>query len=254
MYYGSAVQIDVADYLEDFSKVAVQAGFSRKVLAEVDGHEIPAFVRRAEGVPRVYVSSGMHGDEPAGPLALYEFLKEGLFGGEVEWMLCPLMNPTGISAGSRENKQGLDLNRDYLRRSSAEVAGHVRWLEKQPVPDVFLSLHEDWESTGFYLYEIQKCEFSSVAHSILEAAANEIGPEPSSLIDDHAVREPGWIFHKPEADFPEDWPEAIYMANMGTQVSYTFETPSSLELERRINCHKLALNKAVEEFMNKREA
>ena len=254
MYYASAVQIDVADYLSEFSVLAEQFGFSRQVLAEVDGHEIPAFVRQAEGAARVYVSSGMHGDEPAGPLALCELLKEGLFTVEVEWMLCPLMNPTGVAMGSRENKQGVDLNRDYLRRSSAEVAGHVRWLEKQPVPDVFLSLHEDWESTGFYLYEIQKCEFSSVADAILKAAANEIGPEPSSLIDDHAVREPGWIFHKPEADFPEDWPEAIYMANMGTQVSYTFETPSSLELNKRINCHKLALNKAVEEFLNTREA
>ena len=254
MYYGSAVQIDVADYLSEFSALAEQFGFSRQVLAEVDGHEIPAFVRQAEGAARVYVSSGMHGDEPAGPLALCELLKEGLFTVAVEWMLCPLMNPTGVAMGSRENKQGVDLNRDYLRRSSAEVAGHVRWLEKQPVPDVFLSLHEDWESTGFYLYEIQKCEFSSVADAILKAAANEIGPEPSSLIDDHAVREPGWIFHKPEADFPEDWPEAIYMANMGTQVSYTFETPSSLELNKRINCHKLALNKAVEEFLNTREA
>ena len=248
------MQIDVADYLSEFSALAEQFGFSRQVLAEVDGHEIPAFVRQAEGAARVYVSSGMHGDEPAGPLALCELLKEGLFTVEVEWMLCPLMNPTGVAMGSRENKQGVDLNRDYLRRSSAEVAGHVRWLEKQPVPDVFLSLHEDWESTGFYLYEIQKCEFSSVADAILKAAANEIGPEPSSLIDDHAVREPGWIFHKPEADFPEDWPEAIYMANMGTQVSYTFETPSSLELNKRINCHKLALNKAVEEFLNTREA
>lgn len=251
MYYGSAVQIDVEEYLKGFASVARESGFSREVLAEVDGHEIPAFVRRFEGAPRVYVSSGMHGDEPAGPLALKELLEDGLFETEIEWMLCPLMNPTGVSMASRENKQGLDLNRDYLRRSSAEVAGHVRWLEKQPVPDVFLSLHEDWESTGFYLYEIQKCEFSSVADAILKAAADEIAPEPSELIDDHAVREPGWIFHEPEADFPEDWPEAIYMANMGTQVSYTFETPSSLELEKRINCHKLALNKAVEEFLAK---
>ncbi len=251
MYYAAAVQINVADYLEEFSRIASQAGFSREILAEVDGHEIPAFVRRAEDAPVVYVSSGMHGDEPSGPLALLELLKEDLFGSELEWMLCPLMNPTGVSVASRENNQGLDLNRDYLRRSSAEVAGHVRWLEKQPVPDVFLSLHEDWESTGFYLYEIQKCEFASVAHAILKAAADEIAPEPSELIDDHAVREPGWIFHKPEADFPEDWPEAIYMANMGTQVSYTFETPSSLDLNKRINCHKLALNKAVEEFLAK---
>lgn len=249
MYYGAAVEIDVPEYLARFSRLAQECGFQRRVIAGVEGHEIPAFTRSSAGAPRVYISSGMHGDEPAGPIALMDLIEGRSFGNGVEWMLCPMMNPTGVSMGRRENHQGVDLNRDYLRRVSAEVAGHVAWLETQPVPDVFLSLHEDWESTGFYLYEIQKSACNSVAQAILQAAADAIGPEPSHLIDDHEVREPGWIFHEPRADFPEDWPEAIWMADRGTQVSYTLETPSSLELSRRVACHKLALSKAVEEFL-----
>ena len=248
-YYDTAVAFDVNEYMDSFCRLADENGFAREVVARVADYEIPVYTKIKSGAPRIYLSSGVHGDEPSGPLALMELLGEGLLSNEVSWMLCPLLNPSGMEAGTRENSSGVDLNRDYLRRASAEVRGHVDWLERQPVPDVFLSLHEDWESTGFYLYEIQKSVCASVAHAILEAASLEIGPEPSPLIDDHNVREPGWIFHEPRADIPADWPEAIYMADRGTQVSYTMETPSSLELSRRVACHKLAVCKAVEEFL-----
>ena len=110
-------------------------------------------------------------------------------------------------------------------------------------------MHEDWESTGFYLYEIQKRGCPSTANAILNAAAAQIQVEPNSVIDDHDVREPGWIFHEPSADFPDQWPEAIFMAEIGTRVSYTLETPSSLPLEKRVACHMLAVKTAVEEFL-----
>lgn len=254
MVNGFGVSFDVEQYLKTFARVAGECGFVREVVAEVAGYEIPAFTRQSKAGPKVYISSGMHGDEPAGPLAMMAMMAEGRFSQSIEWCVCPMINPTGLAAGTRENAQGIDLNRDYWRKSTAEVCGHVDWLDQQPVPDVFLSLHEDWESTGFYLYEIQKCACASVAHSILEAASAEIKPESSPMIDDHKVREPGWIFHKPRADFPKDWPEAIYMAERGTTVSYTLETPSSLVLEKRIACHKLAVCRAVEEFLLTRGA
>ncbi len=242
--------MNVSAYLEKFGKLAMAAGFSCEVMSEIDGYDIPAFTRAGiKNAPRIYISSGMHGDEPSGPQALMEMMEEGRFQKDIEWFVCPMINPTGHHAGKRENKEGIDLNRDYFLKSTDEIRGHVKWLEKQSVPDVFISLHEDWESTGFYLYEIQKHACTSVAQSILTAASAEIEPEPSLLIDDHEVREPGWIFHDSRADFPGDWPEAIYMAERGTQVSYTLETPSSLALERRVACHQLAVCKAVEEFM-----
>lgn len=244
-----AVTLDVRNYLEEFHGAASGQGFSCEALVEVDDYVISAYTKKAEGKPRVYLSSGMHGDEPAGVLAVCELMQEAFFDSEIEWQVCPVLNPTGLAAGTRENKQGVDLNRDYLRKTTDEVSSHVRWLEQQPIPEMFISLHEDWESTGFYLYEIQKRGCPSTARAILDAAAAEIQTEPSLVIDDHDVREPGWIFHEPRADFPDDWPEAIYMAEKGTRVSYTLETPSSLELEKRVACHKLAVRTAVKEFL-----
>lgn len=248
-YYTAGVQFDVDKYLLDFHDLAHERGFACETLAEVGGYEIAAFSKNSEGAPRVYISSGIHGDEPAGVYALLEMLRDGLFDDRVEWRLCPLLNPSGLAAGTRENAQGVDLNRDYRRKTSSEVRAHADWLARQPVPEMFVSLHEDWESTGFYLYEIQKRGCRSTAQAILSAAAAMIEAEPSALIDDHKVREAGWIFHEPRADYPNDWPEAIFMAEMGTRVSYTLETPSSLPLEKRIACHKLAVRAAVEGFL-----
>ncbi|NJR43868.1 MAG: M14 family metallocarboxypeptidase [Akkermansiaceae bacterium] len=61
----------------------------------------------------------------------------------------------------------------------------------------------------------------------------EIGPE----IDGHEVDGPGWIYHPAEPDFPENWPEAIFMAKNGCPLSFTFETPSSALIEHRIAAH-----------------
>lgn len=243
------VSFEVHAYLEEFGRVAEREGFACEVVAEVGGYRIPAFTRVATGRPRVYLSSGMHGDEPAGVRAMMELMAGGGLCKEIEWYVCPVINPVGLAAGTRENGEGVDLNRDYLRKATEEVAGHVAWLERQPVPEMFISLHEDWESTGFYLYEIQKRGCPSAARAILDAAAGVIPVETSPLIDDHEVREPGWIFHEPRADFPGQWPEAIYMAEMGTRVSYTLETPSALPVEKRVECHVLAVRAAVQGFL-----
>lgn len=251
--YQVGVNFDVRGYLEEWVALAKSRGFVVESFAEVDGYSLPACVKEAEGAPSVYLSAGMHGDEPAGVLAMRELLNEGVFDDRITWLLCPMINPTGLMAGVRENVQGVDLNRDYLVRETEEVRAHVAWLERQPVPEMFVSLHEDWESTGFYLYEIQKRGCPSTARSILEACAEVIPTEPSGVIDDHAVREPGWIFHEPRADFPDQWPEAIFMAERGTRVSYTLETPSSLPLEKRVACHMQAVRTAIEQFLLTRD-
>ena len=240
------MSVEVINYLERFACAADRAGFKREVLAEVGGFSIPAYTKSAEGLPVIYLSSGVHGDEPAGPLALLEMLEDGFFEQPVNWLICPLLNPVGLTKGTRENGEGIDLNRDYLALKSEEVRAHVHWLKQQPVPDIFISLHEDWESSGFYLYEINVAGAPSAARAVLAAAAVEIPPEPEEVIDDHDVRESGWIDHPPTADFPKSWPEAIFLANRGAGVSYTLETPSSLELARRVACHQLAVKELVE--------
>lgn len=140
--------------------------------------------------------------------------------------------------GRRENREGIDLNRDYLKKVTLEIDAHTRWFERNRLPDVFVSLHEDWETKGFYFYEINlNKDQPHRALEILEAVAESFAPEAGPRIDGHEVRAPGWIYHDAEADLPEEWPEAIYLAKQGCPLSFTFETPSQADLNKRVAAH-----------------
>jgi protein MpaA len=231
-------------YQAAFRMAAESAGFSATVLLELPEGPLIAWERPGNG-RRVYLSAGIHGDEPAGPLALLELLRGGFFTAGFHWSICPTLNPTGLAAGTRENAEAVDLNRDYWLRGTREIVAHAAWLDAMSVPDLFISLHEDWETTGFYFYEINLGEDRPQrAHRILEHAGVWFPPEPGPEIDGHDIREPGWIYHAAEPDLPEGWPEAIYLAKMGCPISFTFETPSRAPLHERVAAHAAAVRAA----------
>jgi len=235
---------DVTAFLGEFTELARKKGFTRRLLSETAAGPLLAWERLEEGTPG-YISAGMHGDEPAGPLAALELLRSGALD-EGSWLICPALNPTGLAAGTRENAEGLDLNRDYLSRSSSEVRTHAAWMEGLPCPRIFVSLHEDWESTGFYFYEINLGEDRpDRAASILKAVEPWFPAEPATVIDEHDIRSAGWIYHVPEADVPKHWPEAIFLAKRGCPVSFTFETPSANCLNLRTAAHVAAVTAAL---------
>ena len=239
------VRMDWHAFLSDWQNQAAERGFESETLVEVGGFPILASSKGDPSKPTVYLSAGVHGDEPAGPQALLALLGEGFFDDRFHWLICPVLNPTGLTAQMRENADGIDLNRDYCLCKSEEVCRHISWLKKQEVPQLFLSLHEDWESSGFYFYEINLRDKASFHREILASAAPIFPPEPETVIDDHEVTEPGWIYHSEHPDLPEGWPEAIFLAKLGCPLSLTFETPSQGALESRITCHKAVIKEAI---------
>lgn len=238
--------LKLPDFFTEFSSAAGRHGFVPHLLLDTPDGPLMAWERECEG-PLVYLSAGIHGDEPAGPLAALEMMENGFFSENIHWVICPALNPGGLALGRRENRQGIDLNRDYFLQSSLEVAAHSRWLSRLEVPDVFISLHEDWESKGFYFYEINLGEDRpDRAAAILSAVSAHFCPEPGPEIDGHDIREPGWIYHCAEADLPDSWPEAIFLAKRGCPLSFTFETPSKASLPVRVAAHIAGLHSLLE--------
>ena len=240
---------DWSNFLSAFSKAAQSQLPQSKILFETNAGPLTVWERTGSG-PCIYLSAGIHGDEPAGPLALLQLLRRGTLPANCELVICPALNPTGLAANTRANAQGIDLNRDYFQRRTSEVRAHSDWLASRRVPDLFLSLHEDTDTPGFYLYEINcKDDEPRVALDIIKAVAPIIPTEKGSLIDNHTPRAPGWIYHPPVADIPDGWPEAIYLANIGCPLSFTFETPLQVELQKRVE----ALCAAVETALRTKE-
>ena len=232
---------DWRTFPDEFSAAASACGFLPEVISETEDGPVVGW-ERAGGGRRVYISAGIHGDEPSGPMALLGMMRDGLFSDDLSWTICPALNPGGLAVGTRENRKFMDLNRDYLLQETLEVAAHSRWLSRRPAPNLFISLHEDWESTGFYFYEINLLEDRPErAAAILEAVKPYFPAEPGPEIDGHEVRADGWICHCAEADLPESWPEAIYVAKNGCDLSFTLETPSAMDLSKRVSAHRDAI-------------
>ncbi|HEX2854122.1 MAG TPA: M14 family metallocarboxypeptidase [Opitutaceae bacterium] len=222
------------------------AGFRDERFGEIAGHPLLALTKRTPGPrPRIYLSAGIHGDEPAPPLALLEMIEAGVFDARATWFICPLLNPLGFTLGTRENADPLDLNRDYKDLRSAEIAAHVGWLRRQPNFDLVLCLHEDWESTGFYLYELNPRDRPSLAVPMIEAVRNVCPIETGAIIDGREAAAPGIIRPVSDPLLRETWPEAIYLRAHHSTLTYTLESPSALAVGRRIEAHRMAVATAL---------
>ncbi len=243
-------EFDWMRFSQDWSQAAAGDGFAPVPLSETPAGTLTAWEKPGPG-PHIYLSAGIHGDEPAGPLAILHLLRGGYFQKQARWSVCPSLNPTGLATGTRENANGEDLNRDYWARRTAEVQAHARWCESLPTPDLFISLHEDWESSGFYFYEINLGPDSpNRARTILDAVADILPIEPLLEVDGHDVRDPGWIYHGAEADLPRSWPEAIFLAKQGCPLSFTFETPSTAApLSKRVAALTAAVRAAAKHLL-----
>lgn len=238
--------IDPPAFAAELSAAAAAAGFRVEVYGEEAGCPLLGLTRRTRGPrPRIYLSSGMHGDEPAPPHAVLELLRAREFTPDADWIICPLLNPGGLARGTRENARGVDLNRDYRGRLEPETRAHVRWLRRQPAFDLALCLHEDWESTGFYLYELNPRHLPTLADRMVAAAGGFLPIEGPGMIDGREALVPGIIRPTEELAEREHWPEAIYLQVHHAALGYTLKTPSALPLRQRVAAQRAALHAAI---------
>src|SRR5260221_4296789 len=118
----SGQTIEITSVLRDCLELAQRHGWSvedipvnssgtlsafKRPGARVGGNEVAESKREA----RIYISAGIHGDEPAGPLAIRQLLQENNWPPGIGLWLCPCLNPDGFVHNRRENPDCADLNR-----------------------------------------------------------------------------------------------------------------------------------------------
>lgn len=234
-YHGD--RIDIGAVIREIAVSAHAAGWTLNHLEAAPGIRLPVLHRPpvlpAAWHPRVYVSAGIHGDEPAGPLALAELIRLNALPRHAWLWCCPCLNPTGFPLNTREAASGLDLNRDYRHLRSPEVRSHVAWLRSLPPFDLALCLHEDWEAHGFYIYELNPEHRPSLAAHVLDAVRTVCPIDPSPVIDGREARDGLIRPHIDPAQRP-DWPEAFFLIQSKTRINYTLEAPSDFHLPLRV--------------------
>lgn len=251
-YHGET--IDIVAVLRDIKAAALAQGWDYELFYKTGGMELFALHRPAlstqtpQPTTRIYISTGIHGDEPAGPLAALRLLKENNWPPQAELWLLPCLNPTGFMLNSRENDGRKDLNRDYRNTETVEVAAHIRWLERQPRFDVCFCLHEDWESHGFYVYELNPDQRPSLAGKMVEAVARVCPIDLSPVIEGREAK--GGVIN-PTLDPASRplWPEAFWLFQNKTRQSYTLEAPSDFPLPTRVDALVAAVQAAVKSFV-----
>ncbi len=128
---------------------------------DVDGvrHWMPRLVFKRPGETpetKVGIFAGVHGDEPAGVLALCDFVRaldeSSERGHGYELHVYPLVNPTGFEDRTRHSRSGKDLNREFwLGSPEPEVALIEKEILRERY-DGYISLHSDDTSEGFYAF------------------------------------------------------------------------------------------------------
>jgi murein peptide amidase A len=241
--------VDVSAVLRDCAAAARSHGWSVEEIFVTHELRLLALSRKAPRgsrlASRIYLSTGIHGDEPAGPLAVRQLLEDNNWPPDFGLWLCPCLNPRGFALNQRQNGEGFDLNRQYLRPQAHETAAHIAWLERQPTFDLCLCLHEDWESHGFYVYELNPDRRPSLAEAMVAQVATVCPIDRSEIIEGRPARD-GIIRPNLDPRTRPEWPEAFFLVTHKTRLSYTLEAPSDFPISTRVRALATGVNAALD--------
>lgn len=185
----------------------------------------------------IFVFAGIHGEEPAGPLAVLEFLEENTLPEDV--FLLPLVNPYGFNRGIRYNDKKQDINRRFCDDKLENEALYLKKLFDLAKPRYLITLHE-YYGNNFFCYASEKenkklKQIIKIAKKYFKIQTKDNGY--NSIWNGYHYVQDGfsWL---PEAGYKKK-------RDLSTFENYSYannvqflctETPTKLDFNRRINC------------------
>jgi hypothetical protein len=237
---------DYPHLVERWRALAARTGLVMRRFATTP--EFNLYYVRSRRLPRegsIYISAGIHGDEPAGTEALITWAEKNTrVLRRRPFFLVPCINPWGIVNNSRIDSRGRDLNRVFQNDSVAEIAALKRAMGRRRF-SLGLTLHEDYDGLGIYIYEVQGA-LPYWGEALLDAARPHVPADSRPMIEDREcvgglVRRAldMTLFNK------IGLPEAVYLHLKGCQRVFTIETPSEYGLDRRVRAHVAVIEECL---------
>ena len=227
---------DYVNLVRRWRAVARAAGLQVRFLAQADDYKTWYLKTKSLGANGgLYVSAGIHGDEPGGPEALVTWAeKNARILAQLPCMIFPCLNPWGLVNNRRIDQEGRDLNR-LFHRDDVPVISAVKMLVKSRQFDIALMLHEDYDGQGIYLYETERAR-PFWAESLVRIAAGFIPVDRRERIDRRKCTRPGIVRRKVNMKtfVKIGFPEAIHFHLFHSKRTFTIETPSEFALDQRV--------------------
>ena len=202
-------------------------------------------IRIASSAPKpqqVLITGGMHGDEPAGIEAVLQFLARDNTAllKNFSFVIIPCINPYGYVHNIRETSDDVDINRSFETDDVAEVA-IIKKALGQTQFSFAIDFHEDYDATGFYLYEGKRDE--QYIGPELATAAKAVGP-----IDPEDPGEDAPDLAEGVYKVATEWGTqglTPYLLHFHSEHVIISETPTVWQLEQRIALHLTILDTAL---------
>ena len=212
----------------------------------------------------IYVCAGIHGDEPAGvecAIRLIESLADkeqsNLYPfplDEYNWLISPCDNPYGYEHDIRENAAGLDLNRMFEHPCRYTETAFIsesllRTQDHNDNPEVHLALdlHEDRDSSGFYLWERRASTTLPIGNEVVLQIGHVCPINQKAVIEDH--QNDNGIITLLDSVTTKGWTRGRYLAEQINARCLILETPTALDLDTRVKTHMLSIQTAVKHAM-----
>ena len=197
---------------------------------------------------RVLITGGMHGDEPAGVEAVLQFLERDntTLLKNFSFLVIPCINPYGYVHNTRETLDNIDINRAFESDGLSEVA-IVKEALGQTQFSLAIDFHEDYDATGFYIYEGKRDE--QYIGPKLAIAAKAIGP-----IDPDDPGEDAPDLAEGVYKVATSWGTqglAPYLLHFHSEHVIISETPTIWQLEKRVALHLTILDTALNTISEK---
>lgn len=194
---------------------------------------------------RVGLFALLHGDEPGGAAGLQHLLtalvENPAPARGYELTFYPLCNPTGYEDGTRHNRAGCDLNREFWRDSPLpEIRIIEQELAARPF-DGIIALHADDTSDGLYGYTHGRLLNENLLVPALRASAHVLPINRQAIIDGFPAEE-GIVtecFKGILAPPPEQRPRPFEII---------FETPAAAPVTQQAEAIGCALSSVLNEY------
>jgi len=232
--------------VERWKAVAAKTGLRLEKLVTVGKHNL--FFLRTKSLEEgngIYLSAGIHGDEPASTEALIAWAERNVSQlRKIPLLIFPCLNPWGLVQNCRLSEDGDDLNRSFHRDELPLIAAMKRVVGAHRFA-VSMMLHEDYDGQGLYLYEVQRLK-PFWGEGLIQAASAAIPIEGRMQVDGRKAVA-GVIRRK--FDFKRfekiGYPEAIWLHLSHSDRTFTVETPSEFALEQRVEAHVAVIRECV---------